>query len=51
MKTLLEFLKHTAVGGFFILFPLLLLVLLMEEALQGVAGTCQAGAEVECLSW
>ena len=38
MKTLLEFLKSTAVGGFFILFPLLLLVLLMDEALQGVVG-------------
>jgi uncharacterized membrane protein len=46
MKTLLEFLKSTAVGGFFILFPLLLLVLLMEEVLQGVVGLAGPIAEL-----
>ena len=38
MKSLLDFLKSTAIGGFFILFPLLLLILLMEEALEAVVG-------------
>jgi uncharacterized membrane protein len=36
MKVLTEFLKGTAVGGFFILLPLLLFVLLLGEALEAV---------------
>lgn len=38
MKTLIEFLKSTLVGGFFILFPLLLFGLLLDEILGGVVG-------------
>lgn len=38
MKTLIEFLKSTLVGGFFILLPLLLFGLLLDEILEGVVG-------------
>ncbi len=38
MKTLLDFLKSTAFGGFFILFPLLLFGLLLGEILEAVVG-------------
>lgn len=38
MKTLLEFLKSTLIGGFFILLPLLLFSLLLGEVLEAVIG-------------
>lgn len=38
MKTLLEFLKSTLIGGFFILLPLLLFSLLLGEILEAVIG-------------
>jgi len=38
MKTIGEFLKTTALGGFFILLPILLFALLLEEILQLVVG-------------
>ena len=38
MKTLIDFLKSTAVGGFFILFPLLLFGILLDEILEAVIG-------------
>jgi uncharacterized membrane protein len=38
MKKLLKFLKSTAVGGFFILFPMLLFGILLGEILEAVVG-------------
>ncbi len=38
MKTLIEFLKSTLIGGFFILFPLLLFGMLLNEMLEAVVG-------------
>lgn len=38
MKILSEFLKRTVIGGFFIVLPLLLLYVLMDEVLEAVVG-------------
>jgi hypothetical protein len=36
MQTFIEFLKSSAVGGFFVLLPLLLFAILLGEVLEGV---------------
>ncbi|MGB5177301.1 MAG: hypothetical protein WBP44_01090 [Gammaproteobacteria bacterium] len=51
MKTLLEFLKSTLMGGFFILLPLLLFGLLLGEILEAIIGLATPIAELFPQSW
>jgi uncharacterized membrane protein len=46
MKNMIDFLKTTAAGGFFILLPLLLLEMMLEELFEGMIGLARPLADL-----
>lgn len=51
MKTLMDFLKSTVTGGFFIVLPLLLLFVLLGEIVEAVIGLAEPIAELFPKEW